>query len=286
VAFIPASPESPAWLRVTHWVDRLYCAFCALRDEVALAYVSDRRWRSITADTYSRRADFYREPAYRATGLFAWEREAVDRHFPRPPARVLVGGAGGGREMLALAEMGFEVAGFEPVPRLLDALRDHLDEAQVSAPVALGGYEELVTAMEGTTTAVTGTALDTLWQAQTYDAIILGFGSFSYCVDAVTRLRLLQSVQRLCPRGPVLLSYEELAPRAGRLAGLTTWLRALLQRAPGSQLRIDGDRLGDTGFEHAFTDDEIASLAAATGYRVLHMGHAHFAHAVLKPNEI
>ena len=42
-------------------------------------------------------------------GLFEWEREAIDRWFPPPPARILIGGAGGGRESVSLASRGYSI---------------------------------------------------------------------------------------------------------------------------------------------------------------------------------
>jgi hypothetical protein len=45
--------------------------------------------------------------------LFPWEEQVIDRFFPSSPARILVDGAGGGREVFALAERGYEVVAFQ-----------------------------------------------------------------------------------------------------------------------------------------------------------------------------
>jgi hypothetical protein len=54
--------------------------------------------------------------------LFPKEEKIIKEYFPPPPARCLIGAAGGGREALALAGMGYEVLAFEPVPQLALAL--------------------------------------------------------------------------------------------------------------------------------------------------------------------
>ena len=274
--FVPGSRSEPFWLRATRLVDRLYSAYCALRDEFALAYVPPEGWRAVVLERYSERAPFYQDEAYQATGLFPWEAEAVARWFPGPPATILVGGAGAGRETLALARLGYRVAAFEPTPLLFQALRDHLTQASVEAPIALASYENLVQALDAPPTS-----LQLLCREKGYDAVVLGLGSFSYCVGADTRERLLLGLARLCPQGPILLSFERHLPATGRAARLARIVRACLRFTPGSRPVAEGDQLGETGFEHAFTDHEIEALARATGYRVAQLRHSPAPHAVL-----
>jgi hypothetical protein len=280
--FVPGSRNEPYWLRATRLVDRLYSAYCALRDEIALAYVRPQAWRAVVLERYSQRTPFYRDEAYQATGLFPWESEAVARWFPTPPATILIGGAGAGRETLALTRLGYGVAAFEPTPLLFQALRDHLTQAGIEAPIALASYEDLVDALDTPLTSVTPpTSLQLLCREKSYDAVVLGLGSFSYCAGADTRDRLLRAIGHLCPQGPILLSFERHLPAAGRAARLARLLRRCLRFAPGSRLVAEGDQLGETGFEHAFTDCELDVLARSTGYRVAQIRHSPAPHAVL-----
>lgn len=281
MSFVPGSHGEPAWLSATRIGDRLYAAFCAVRDEIALAFVSARTWSDVTRQGCARQARFYRAPAYRATRLFDWERQALEEFFPRPPARLLVGAAGAGREMIALAEQGYEVAGFEPAPALFDALGDHLAEAGRSAAIALASYEDLVAALDGRGPGEAPESLRALCEGQRYDGAVLGFGSLSYVVEAHTRADLLRVVARLCVGGPVLLSFEQHEEASGRLARWRRRLRGLLARLPGSRPLTSGDRLGDLGFEHAFTPAEIEELARPCGYRVARFASDSYPHAVL-----
>ncbi len=74
---------------------------------------------------------YERTPVYRAgapefrQALFNWEIEAIARAFPDPPGRVLVGGAGGGREAFAVASRGYQVVAFEPSAALAQSMADH-----------------------------------------------------------------------------------------------------------------------------------------------------------------
>ena len=60
----------------------------------------------------------YRTVEYNNSGLFAWERTAIDRSFAGC-RRLLVTSAGGGREVIALRQRGFEIEAFESDPGLL-----------------------------------------------------------------------------------------------------------------------------------------------------------------------
>ena len=281
MSFVPGSDGGPAWLRLTRIVDRLYAAFCAARDEVALARIPVATWTDLVRRRYAQQVRFYRDPVYRATRFFAWEQSAIEELFPRPPARLLVGAAGAGREMVALAERGYEVAGFEPALALFEALRDHLAEAGISALVAPASYEDLVAILDGGGEMTVHESLRALCQGGSYDGVVLGFGSFSYVVEENVRVRLLRGVATLCPEGPVLLSFEQHEDGTGRLARWRRRLRGLLTRVPGSRLLLPGDRLGDLGFEHAFTVAEIESLARQSGYRVARAESEPYPHAVL-----
>ena len=62
----------------------------------------------------------YRDDAWNTQGLFDWERELVDAHFPKA-ARIAVLAAGGGREVLALRDLGPRVGDHrEGRERLMD----------------------------------------------------------------------------------------------------------------------------------------------------------------------
>lgn len=64
-------------------------------------------------EVYYDHAPEYMTESHNTRGLLAWEQAAVDHHFSGV-RRIIVTSAGGGREVLALAKAGYEVAGYEP----------------------------------------------------------------------------------------------------------------------------------------------------------------------------
>ena len=119
-----------AWLaRGVHFsniVDRTSRRFDRLRSALLVAFASDSFLDEYNALTYGLENSYRADSAAFRRGLFDWEERAVERFFPRPPARVLVGGAGGGREAFALHEKGYTVVAFDPaeVPGPGDAIAD------------------------------------------------------------------------------------------------------------------------------------------------------------------
>ncbi|MBW2191836.1 MAG: hypothetical protein JRG93_20055, partial [Deltaproteobacteria bacterium] len=47
-------------------------------------------------------------------GLYEWEQRWFERRLPAPPASILIGAAGAGREASALRQLGYHVHAFEP----------------------------------------------------------------------------------------------------------------------------------------------------------------------------
>ncbi len=196
-----------------------------------------------------------RREVYGPAALYAWERFWYQRDLPLAPAHVLVGGCGSGREMLALIDAGYQVSGFEPAAGLYQAACRALPD---NTHIWQLRYEDISHA---------SAARELVAQAP-YDAVILGWGSFSHVLELSMRERVIQILHRLCPRGPILLSYQAASPnglaktsnsveRAARqIGGGLRNLRGL--PAPSSESDVF---LPHAGFVHRFTDVEIQELA-------------------------
>ena len=102
----------------TRVIDRGYRAFYRLRSTFVVACGSDQFF-----DTYNNLA-YARNYRMVTKGLFPFEQRAISRHFPAPPATVLIGGAGAGREALVLAQQGYRVVAFEPIQPLAISLAE------------------------------------------------------------------------------------------------------------------------------------------------------------------
>ena len=208
--------------------------------------------------------DFF--PGYHRTfdRLHAWEGPWFERRLPPPPARVLVGGAGVGREAVRLAAQGLEVDAFDPAPDLVVACRRALGER---SKVDVLSYE-----------AFSAIVLDRADPAQRlhtehYNAIVLGSGSLAHVLDPSEHERLLRSCATLCPTGPILMSFycdgdSTAAPPPGRAVRIGRRIgRALadLRGTPGA----GSDQLSyrpHGGFAYTFTCPEVERLSS-TIYR-------------------
>src|SRR4051794_31497614 len=132
-------------------------------------------------------------PLHRGQGLFGWERPWLQRRLPPPPARLLVGACGAGREALALAAAGYRVDAFDPASSLVALLNARAGARLRSAAFR---YQDLAAAvLDGAGGAAARFA------GERYDAVLLGWTSLSHVLDADERARLLRAVDRLCPEG-------------------------------------------------------------------------------------
>jgi len=251
-----------AFNSVSDLLDRAYRNFDVLRSELLLANVSPEHWHRFTVHNYDRNQLFHSDQHHQR--VFPWEKACFDDFFPAPSGRVLVGGAGSGREMSVLMGMGYRVAGFEPAAALVARGREILSpEALLGFDV--GGYEELV---DGRLEVA---------RRGPFDAVVLGWGSLSHVASAATRERLFRMLPTLCPDGPVLLSWIEAKPVGKKRDRLRRGLSRIGSATPSAN---DSFR-PHMGFIHALDRDELVMLAALADREVVRVGAG--PHAVLLP---
>ena len=133
-------------------------------------------------------------------GLFWWEHYWFRRRLPSAPTRVLVGGAGSGREVRALVRAGYVVDAFDPC---LGAVGLCAAEVGAGGVVLRGDYDALCGAV---LSRQSNSPLESL-ASQRYGAILLGWGSLSHVLRPESRARLLRACHSLCPEGPILASF-------------------------------------------------------------------------------
>lgn len=228
-------------------------------------------------------AIFASQPTYSPGGhrfseaLFDWERAALQHPAWPRSGRVLLGGAGGGRELSALSVLGYEVDAFEP-----SSLADDLARVAHGAPTACtalrGDYASLVRALTGG-----DGPLRSLAPPRAYDAVVLGWASFSHLLVPSAQRALLSALRRAWPSAPVLLSVHRLPsvaslPRAARavrrVASTLGW--------PGAALPEAVDLLPFAGFVYRFSERELEELAGDAGY-VATVQARPYLHGVLVP---
>jgi hypothetical protein len=118
-------------------------------------------------------------------GLYPFEFRMLREYFPRAPSQLFVPGAGSGRELRALRNLGYTVDALEPVDNLR-ALAQPLSKTPISAE-----------SLQSWATHPTGH----------YDGIFTGWGLWAHLIHQADRLAVLRAFRKVCPKGPVLLSY-------------------------------------------------------------------------------
>ena len=244
-------------LHASRLVDWCFRRFEGVRRELVLALASDRLLASYNDLTYARSESYHPGSAVYRDALHPWEEAALAGHFPEPPARVLIGAAGGGREAAALVKRGFAVVAFEPSPlvKLMAASR------RPGAPLEIyeARYDQLPRVR-----ALDGREID-LRDGGPFDAGILGWASFSHLPSDAERVETLRAFTALVD-GPVLMSYfgwirPDIPPTP---TGLRRFLlRRVGERRPGSLFSID------VGLYRQLTESEVRAMASAAGAEVL-----------------
>lgn len=212
-------------------------------------------------------------------GLETWEQRWFAEHLPRAPADILVGGAGRGREAVELLRRGYRVSAFDPWPEGLDECRARMGPESL---VVCARYEDLAAAsIDDRPDSPAGELV-----SRTYDAVLLGWGSLGHVLDPEERRRLVITLDRLAPRGPILASFlsrEDSGPepegrmaRAGRSAG-----RALA-RWRGTRPAPDAVFGSHFGFVQLLARAELEQLAASVG-RELEWRSGVYAHVTWWP---
>jgi hypothetical protein len=209
-----------------------------------LGLLSDESLRALD-ERYYDAEDVYRTAAWNERGLFDWERAVVDEHF-RGGERVVVVACGGGREVLALLEEGFDAIGYESHP-------------------GLAAYAGGLLTARGHPGRVHEAPRSEFPPSAPYcDGVIVGWGAYSLVRGRAGRERLLTGArERLPSGGSVLLSFFETSIH-GRELRATRAIANALRGARGRQPLELGDTLAPN-LVHVFTREELAQEVAAAG---------------------
>jgi hypothetical protein len=233
---------------------------------VAWSWTPPSRRDAVTCAVYARLRTYLRGGEVFQRGLLSWERDAFARPEWPNRGRILVGGAGGGRELLALAAQGHVVRAFEPVPLFAAACAKECLLVKEASCVE-GSYADLVEAVH-----TRAGPLAALASGPPFDAVVLGWASLSHVTEPALVGAVLEATRRLSPHGPVFTSFY-LKETSDAPGGRTRRLGQVLDRifaalgAPGR--RPDSGAFHPTGgFLMTYTAEEFTSLAGRHGYRV------------------
>lgn len=275
----------PVWAKLLRRADRLawyaYHAHEIVRDETLFAWLAPELRAELTVLSYSDMATYLPGGATYEAGLFPWERALWANPLVPKGGRVLLAAAGGGRELRALCQSGYEVEAFEPNPLLFEGARA-TSEGFSKASVLAGTYADLVSAVEQRQGPLAPLA------ERRFDWVLFGWGSFTHVTEPAQQLQVLRAALALAPSGPLVLSFflRKGAEVPSRSLRLREAVRSVFRSLGAARARPTG--LGyeyGGGFVYHFTEQELERLAQQAGYRVALFDDTAFPHAVLLPTQ-
>jgi hypothetical protein len=241
-----------ACVRLTSLVNAAVLRVRSLADGVVLGVLDDGDLAVIDGRYYDGQVD-YVDLAYNLSGLMPWEQRFL-AVAGNDGGRVVVIGAGGGREVEPLLRSGRRVEAYEPNPRL---------GAFANTLLASRGFEEVVRPMERHA-----------WPAVEPDAaaVVIGWGALMLVPGRQRRHDLLLAARSwLVPGGHLLVSVAERRSAAG--ARSVQRISSVVRRARGATPTELGDVLLPN-FVHLFTRDELQDELEAAGLDVVELAVA------------
>ena len=233
-----------------------------------LGVLSPERLYSVVEEYYSRSGreralqglPNYHSKEWNRSGLFNWQKDALTRYFGGS-RRLLVLGAGGGREVLALLQLGYQVDGFESHRDLVVAANELLREE---------GFDPAVHRVAPNEGPDSGT---------TYDGIVVGWDMYMSIPTRRRRIAFLRQLRtQTRVRCPIVLDFVP-RPSQSRQYDVTTTIANTIRRV----LRREPAELGDwlaPMYAHHTTQDELTSELAEGGFDIDYCDPTGNAHAV------
>jgi hypothetical protein len=246
-------------------IDRFATVLLKAFSSLALTSLDAESLRQLTMSAYRK--------SWRLSdrGLYGWEKEWFKRDLPPPPAKLLVGGAGRGREVLALARMGYTVVAFEPVQEFV-----HLTATKAVSGFNVECFSGFYEDMLDEPGHMPSTLLLEIEKRAPVDAILFGWGSFSHIPGTDNRLKVLKKCVDLCSQGPILVSYltpllDEPSENKSRVHRLVHASGRLFNHLTNRKSVAEtGDRfLGKIGYCHYFKFSDIRKLGRELGRKVI-----------------
>lgn len=236
------------------WFTRLGKLLAAVHEGFWLGYLSANDLNAITADHFEA-SQFYQSTEHNLSGFLPWEAPLVERYF-QPGLRLLIAGAGAGREILALRKAGYEAEGFEcslPLIRAGQEIFDRLGER----------YDVVACAPD----AVPAGPPDS-------DGLIVGWGAYTHIPTKARRVTFLQALKkRSVPGSPLILSFFTRNNRsmADNVLDHTATAVGFVLRARKESFEA-GDRLEWGRYVHRFTRQELEAELTEAGFSPAYYG--------------
>jgi hypothetical protein len=227
--------------KLTQFLDALFSGFwLGVMSEKSLDY-SD--------ELYYKRNKHYTEDKYNQSGLFEWEKPIIQKHFS-DAKNILLIASGGGREVLALSKMGFEVDSYECNPTLVNYGNMLLQKNNMDLMIKYLPRNSVPN------------------EIKKYDGIIIGWGAYSHISGKRKRLSFIAGLSPfLREKAPLMISFLFVNGRNRKdkiIKNISGFFRILSRKdktEPGDRLEPD--------FIHYFTEEEIKNELIQSKFRII-----------------
>jgi hypothetical protein len=204
----------------------------------------------------------YQDEEYNLSGFFGWEIAALNNYF-KDCTNVLVGAAGGGREIIALFKRGIMADGFECNPRLVDECKHLLEKVGINCRVIPAENDKVPE------------------EFGIYDGFIVGWGAYMHIIGREARIHFLEQARRhIKPEGPILLSFWHISG-SKKFNYMIIRIGRIIRTLRRSKKNLEfGDSLNPQGFCHRFTKEEIEAELREAGFNCIYYSDNDYAYAI------
>jgi hypothetical protein len=198
---------------------------------------------------------------YNLRGLWDWEDKVIGQYFQNMTNLMLIG-AGGGREVIALHRLGYEVDGFECNQTLVETANRLLKEQNIDATISKVDRDKCPNSQK------------------IYDGLIVGWGSYMLIQGREHRIALLKTMRALVSlNAPILISFfccSQVTKHNQMIATFGNFFRRILHRDPIEA----GDVLLPWCYVHYFLKEEIELELNQAGFELVYFSDQDYGHAV------
>lgn len=203
----------------------------------------------------------YTNEDWNRRGFFDWERRMILKFF-QPCQTLLVAAIGGGREIFALHQIGFDADGFECNRQLFAFAQKLFAEEKIAGDFRPAARDECVNF------------------GKIYDGAIVGWSSYMLIQGRARRIEFLKNLRAQLESGaPVLISFFSRNSKDEHFKTIATVGNVFRALRFTSRIEVGDDLFGM--FIHQFIREEIAEEVAEAGFALAHFAEeAETAYAV------
>lgn len=244
------------------FIRRLYSLILALHQGFWLGLLSNKSLVQLVDSSYQD-WNSYRSHEYLHTGLWPWEKFCLDKYFLNLDT-VLIGAAGGGREIFALHRMGLKIDAFDCNQQLGEVAIDELTRENIKCRYIITDPDHVPE------------------NVGIYDGLIMGWAGYSHIVGSEKRINFLKEFrQHVRTDGPILLSFFARKDKTASFS-ITYSFATIIRRMRLSKEQIEyGDTLIET-FLHYSDESEIEQELSSAGFKLVYYSDQGFGHLVAR----